>query len=382
MKLQLVMSFLLLAACTTPVVQDVPAEPPGTAVQTLIASGFAHPWDMAFVGQADALVTEKDGTLKYVHLGTGEVRAVPGVPSDLDNIRRDDPRDNSGLFGIVPDPDFPVNRFVYMAYSAGDETGTVLKVIRARFDDGALKDVTTILEVPPLSTDRFHYGGGLAFGADGLLYITAGERIFNELDQPPFPVAQDVRDMRGKIYRIHPDGALPVDNPGFGEGAVPGLYAKGIRAAQGITRHPVTGTLWFSEHGSIQGDEINVLKPGANYGWPVVTRGTYRNAEYAPPAIEGTFEPPVWSWPETVAPTGLTFYTGGAFPEWEDDLFVAGLSRGSLWRLETEGETVTSAVRLFEETPVRLRNVRQGPDGALYLLTDEADGRILRIDRE
>lgn len=382
MKLHLAAALLLLSACATAETESAGPQSVGMPVQTLIANGLAHPWDMAFIGGDEALVTEKDGTLKRVHLGTGEVHAVPGVPSDLDNIRRDDPRDNSGLFGIVPDADFPENRIIYMAYSAGDETGTVLKVIRARYGDGALADVTTIFEAAPLSTDRFHYGGGLAIGADGALYITAGERIFNELDQPPIPVAQDVRDMRGKIFRIHPDGTLPTDNPDFGEGAVPGLYAMGIRASQGITRHPLTGTLWFSEHGSIQGDEVNVLRPGANYGWPAATDGTYRNAEYAPPAIEGAIETPVWSWPETVAPTGLTFYTGGAFPEWEGNLFVAGLSRGSLWRLETDGDIVVSAVRMFEDAPVRLRNVRQGPDGALYLLTDEADGRILRIDRQ
>lgn len=350
-------------------------------MQTLVTGGLVHPWDMTFLSANEALVTEKDGTLQHVRLDTGEVRPVPGVPGDLDNLRRGDPRDNSGLFGIVADPEFATRRFVYIAYSAGDETGTVLKVVRARFSDTAgLEEVTTIFESAPRSTDRFHYGGGLAFGADGTLFISAGERIFNELDQPDFPVAQDITDRRGKVFRINSDGTIPADNPQFGDGAVPGLFATGIRAAQGITRHPETGAIWFSEHGSVQGDEINILKPGANYGWPVVTDGTYRNTEYAPPAIDGPFEAPVWSWPETVAPTGLTFYFQGAFPEWEGDLFVAGLSRGSLWRLDVSGETITGAVRLFEDTPVRLRNVRQGPDGALYLLTDEANGRILRID--
>jgi len=386
MKSSLAACLLILAGCTTAPVEPATAgsgvHVPAEAVQTLVADGLAHPWDMVFLSAGEALVTEKDGTLLHVRLDTGEVRAVPGVPGDLDNIRRSDPRDNSGMFGIVADPDFATSRLVYVAYSAGDETGTALKVVRARFGDaGGLEGVTTIFESIPRSTDRFHYGGGLAFGADGTLFITAGERIFNELDQPALPVAQDIADRRGKVFRINPDGTIPSDNPDFGEGAVPGLYAIGIRAAQGITRHPRTGAIWFSEHGSIQGDEINVLKPGANYGWPVVTDGNYRNTEYAPPAIEGPFETPVWSWPETVAPTGLTFYTGGAFPEWEGDLFVAGLSRGSLWRLEVDEETVTSAMRMFEQTPVRLRNVRQGPDGALYLLTDEANGRILRIDR-
>ena len=149
MRLHLAAALLLLSACATAETEDAGPQPVGMPVQTLIASGLAHPWDMAFIGGEEALVTEKDGTLKRVHLGTGEVHAVPGVPSDLDNIRRNDPRDNSGLFGIVPDADFPENRIVYMAYSAGDETGTVLKVVRARYSEGTLADVTTIFEAAP-----------------------------------------------------------------------------------------------------------------------------------------------------------------------------------------------------------------------------------------
>ncbi len=377
---------LALGACSTPqpLSQNLAPETAATsetAVQTLVAEGLAHPWDMMFLSASEAVVTEKDGTIRHVRLDTGEISAVAGVPADLDNIRRNDPRDNSGLFAIVADPDFGENRMIYVAYSAGDETGTALKVIRARWSEAkALEDVQPIFEVAPLSTDRFHYGGGLVFAADGTLLITAGERIFNEQDQPDVPVAQDLFDMRGKIFRINTDGSIPADNPDMGEGAVPGLYALGIRASQGLTRHPETGTIWFSEHGSIQGDEINVLKPGSNYGWPIVTDGTYRDTAYTPPYMTASFTAPVWSWSTTVAPTGLTFYSGAQFPDWTGDLLVAGLSRGSLWRLDVEGETVVSASHLFASTPARLRNVRQGPDGALYLLTDEANGRILRID--
>lgn len=372
-------SCLLLPACADsgPPPQAAPKEP----YQTVIAKGLAHPWDIAFLSAAEALVTEKDGKLKLVDLKTGGTTTVEGLPADIENIRRTDPRDNSGLFSVELDPSFAENRWVYVAYSAGDADGTALRVIRGEWNDAAaLTNVEEVLKIAPLSADRFHYGGGLVFGSDGKLYVTSGERFFNEIDQPALPVAQDLSDMRGKIYRINPDGSIPDDNPDFGDASVPGLFALGIRASQGMTRHPASGDIWFSEHGSMQGDEINLLRPGANYGWPVVTTGRYRNPDYAPPQLDREFTGPVYSWDHTVAPTGMTFYTGDDFPEWQGDLFVAGLAGGSLWRLEVEGETVTGAHWMFEDEPVRLRNVQQSPDGVLYLLTDEADGRIIRID--
>lgn len=355
-----------------------------SAKQTTVASGLAHPWDMAFLSASEALVTEKDGGLRRVSLTTGEISPIAGFPNDLDNIRRDDPRDNSGMFGIVLDPAYAENGWIYIAYSAGDADGTATRVIRGRLNaDDALADVEEVFIATPLSTDRFHYGGGLAFGADGKLYVTIGERFFNERDQPALPVSQDPTDARGKIYRLNPDGSIPEDNPAFGAGATPGLYAMGIRASQGLTLNSASGVIWFSEHGSRQGDEINILRAGANYGWPVRTTGAYRNEDYVPPSLDNrTYTDPVYAWAETTAPTGLTFYTGSDFPMWRGDLFVAGLSRGSLWRLDIEGETVQSAERLFEDAPVRLRNVKQAPDGKLYLLTDEAEGRIIRIDAD
>ena len=355
-----------------------------SAKQTTVASGLAHPWDIAFLSASEALVTEKDGGLKRVSLTTGAISAIAGFPGDLDNIRRDDPRDNSGMFGVVLDPAYAENGWIYIAYSAGDADGTATRVIRGRLGaDDALNDIEEVFIATPLSTDRFHYGGGLVFGADGKLYVTIGERFFNERDQPALPVSQNPADARGKIYRLNSDGSIPEDNPAFGAGAALGLYAMGIRASQGLTLNPATGVIWFSEHGSRQGDEINILRPGANYGWPVRTTGAYRNEDYVPPSLDDrTYTDPVYAWAETTAPTGLTFYTGADFPEWRGDLFVAGLSRGSLWRLEIKGEAVQSAERLFENAPVRLRNVKQGPDGKLYLLTDEAEGRIIRIDSD
>ncbi|MEO1473263.1 MAG: PQQ-dependent sugar dehydrogenase, partial [Pseudomonadota bacterium] len=183
--------------------------------------------------------------------------------------------------------------------------------------------------------------------------------------------AQDVTDRRGKIYRINPDGSIPDDNPDFGDDAVPGLFALGIRAAQGLTLHPETGELWFSEHGSRQGDEINRLIAGGNYGWPIITAGGYRDDDFVPPEPgDVVFETPVWSWLQTVAPTGLVFYAGDEFPEWEGDLFVSGLSRGSFWRLDFKGDRIVSVEELFVDNRVRSRDVAVAPDGALYMLTD------------
>ena len=237
----------------------------------------------------------------------------------------------------------------------------------------------------------------MTFGGDGKLYVTIGERLYHEADEPPLPIAQDLADKRGKIYRLNADGTAPADNPDFGPDGTPGLFAVGIRAAQGIALNPETGDIWFSEHGGRQGDEINLLVAGANYGWPVKTDGGYRDADYAPPELpDRVYTDPIWSWPHTVAPTGITFYDGRDFPAWRGDLLVAGLSRGSFWRLNFEDGEIASVEELFVDDRVRSRNVAVGPDGALYMLTDtlfrtgatggleftgEPSGQLLRIAR-
>ena len=350
--------------------------------RTTVAQGLANPWDMAFISANEAIVTEKNGGLKRVDLTTGEIQVIQGLPDDVEHIKPEDRRDNSGLFGVVLDPDFKNNNLVYVSYSAGKGGLSTTQLMRAQLKQNQLQNIHVLLTAEPFSADRFHYGGGLVFGADGRLYMTVGERYFREIDQPPLPVSQDITDRRGKIYRINPDGSIPEDNPVLGEGAVPGIYAWGIRAAQGLTLNLLTGDIWFSEHGPRQGDEINLLSAGANYGWPNRTTGSYRDQNYIPKSVEGAvYTDPIWSWPQTVAPTGLTFYTGEQFPHWHGSLFVAGLSAGSLWRLSLQGQQVKSLEQLFVDEPVRLRNIKQSPDGRLYMLTDEINGRILRIDQ-
>lgn len=348
-----------------------------TLVERLI-----RPWDIVFLNNTQALVTEKEGGVQWVDLSTGEKRAVKGLPADAEFRNKTGIGDNTGYFGIALDPHFTNNNWVYLAYAAGnaDRTGTTTKVIRAKYRNLSLSSIQTLLVAEPFSADRYHYGGGLVFGADDTLYITVGERLFTEKDQPSdMPIAQNLLDKRGKIYRINTDGSIPKDNPTFSESSVAGLFALGIRAAQGLTLHPKTGQIWFSEHGTYQGDEINLLQGGANYGWPIVTSGKYRFSEYAPPALTRAFTPPTWYWQDTVAPTGLTFYFGDEFPQWHGNLLVPGLSRGNFWHMKVQGNKIINAEELFVNEKIRLRKAKQGPDGKLYLLTDEANGRILRV---
>lgn len=347
----------------------------------VVFEGLLHPWSIAFLNEEEALVSEKDGQLVKVNLTTKTKTSISGFPDDLiDSIRVRSRGDNSGIFEVVLDPDFSTNQHIYISYAAENEKGATTKVIKAKLDGNNLSDIQELLVASPYTREMYHYGGGMIFGQDGKLYITVGERLFNEKDQPPMPIAQNLEDKRGKIYRLNPDGSIPEDNPDFGANAVPGLYAVGIRAAQGITVHPETGEIWFSEHGTIQGDEINILRKGANYGWPIITTGRYRAPNYNPPKLEGVeFTDPTWYWLHTVAPTGLSFYTGDEFPTWKGNLIVPGLSRGSLWRFTLDGTTIKHAEELFVDDRVRSRKVRQSPGGKLYMLTDEENGKIIHI---
>lgn len=353
----------------------------------IVLDGLKRPWSIAFISENEAVISEKEGGLIRVDLSSRQRTTIKGLPDDVPASGDiTGTGDNKGLFDVLLAPDFKKSRLLYLAYAAKNRLGTATKVIRGILDNDLLRDIQTLFIATPYTSDAsrngagFHYGGGMIFGADGKLYLTIGERLFNEIDEPPLPIAQNIADRRGKIYRLNPDGSIPADNPRFGAEAIPGLYATGIRAAQGITLHPETGKIWFSEHGTHQGDEINILEPGANYGWPNQTTGKYRSVDYIPPILEGrVYSPPAWYWLQTVAPTGLVFYTGDEFPAWKNDLFVAGLSRGSLWRFDIEGSTIKNVEELFVDDRVRLRKVTQSPNGRLYLLTDEMNGKLIRI---
>jgi len=357
---------------------------------------------MAFLSEDEVLLSEKDGDLLRIDLNTKKKHIIKGFPEDrMDSLlyrkadyepgvypsRLPDNKKytfNAGILEVLLDPDFENNRHIYISYVSKGKGGSTTKVIRAVLQNDSLQQIKPLLLALPYSHGMYHYGGGMTFDPDGKLYITVGERLFNEDNQPETPIAQDITDRRGKIYRLNSDGSIPEDNPDFGPDAVPGLYALGIRAAQGITVEPKTGKIWFSEHGTHQGDEINLLQKGANYGWPVVTTGKYRGDSYTPVKIDGVnYTDPKWYWLQTVAPTGLTFYTGDEFPTWNNNLIVPGLSRGSLWRIRLEGETIKSMEELFIDERERSRKAAMSPEGKLYILTEDLDnwknGKIVSI---
>ncbi len=367
----------------------------------IILDKLNRPWSMAFLSETDVLIAEKDGQLLRVDLQTKERRAIKGAPTDVARAIRIDTAQyepgvffpsahgkvlsyNAGWFQLLLDPDFKNNPYLYISYAAEDANRkSTTKVVRAKLEDNRLTEIQTLLLAAPYSDGLFHYGGGMIFGKDGKLYIAIGERNLYEHLNPLLPLSQDVADLRGKIFRINPDGSIPDDNPDFGPDAVKGLYATGIRATQGLTVHPDDGRIWFTDHGTIQGDELNILQPGANYGWPYQTSGKYRSRGYNPPIPEGiVFNAPVHFWDQTIAPTGLCFYTGNQFPMWKGDLIVPGLSKGSLWRVAIKEESVVGVEELLLDNRHRLRKAVMSPRGKLFLLSDEEDGKLILLKND
>ena len=362
----------------------------------VLLDSLAHPWSMAFINDEEAFITEKDGDLLLVNLAQQSRQIIKGFPEDLfqpipirvaDYAPRRYPTSvdgqqlsgNAGILDVVLHPDYEQNHLLYLSYVAARGKKFALKVIQAKVDQGSLKEIKVLLDPGPYVPGLWHFGGGLCI-QDDYLFVTVGERLFFEDFKQGLAIAQDVQDARGAIYRLHLDGRIPTDNPDFGAEAIPGIYAFGIRAAQGITKRPNSKEIWFSEHGTNQGDELNLLQAGANYGWPNMTTGTWRSPGYEPAVLESpNYTDPKHYWLQTVAPTGLCFYTGSEFPSWKGNLIVPGLSRGSLWRMVLEGSRIISAEELFLDDRVRSRKVMQSPDGQLYLLTDEDHGKLIRI---
>lgn len=345
-----------------------------------IASGLNRPWGLAFLPGGDLLVTAKNGGLYRLPEGMGPVTEIRGLPEDIDG-RLETVIDNSGLFDIAVDPDFESTRRVFLSYASAGEGGAALKVSSFLLFEDQLRDQRTLLLAGPRSPDRSHYGGALLPLPDGTLIVASGERHAFEKPQGLSPVAQDPRDLRGKILRIRNDGTVPEDNPFVGNKDYdPRVYAIGIRNTQGMARSS-GGYVLFSEHGPRAGDEINLLQPGRNYGWPVETCGSYKDRDYQPPAKPaGDLAAPLACWSDvTYAPAGITFYQSDQIPGWKDKLLVAGLSAGYLLLLTLEDQRVTGAQSLLDGRQRRLRDVAVAPDGSVYLAMDGEDGGVLRL---
>lgn len=316
--------------------------------------------------------------IKY-NLEKKEKIRIKGFPADLEDSL-DGFGDNTDKFEVLLDPDFRTNRYIYLSYAAKDQKGRTTKIVRAVLETNLYNRSRCCLLQNLTQTSGFIMVVECSLEMMVNYILQSAKEYLRKKDEPAIPIAQNVEDRRGKIYRINSDGTIPKENPDFGDKATPGLYAIGIRAAQGLTRDLHTGKIWFSEHGTHQGDEINVLEAGANYGWPMKTTGKYRFAEFAPEPILGNrYKEPVWSWLQTVAPTGVHVYWGTEFAGWNRNLLVGGLSKGSVWRLVIEGEFVKSTEELFTDNRLRIRKVVQSPMGKLYLLSDEVNGKLIRV---
>jgi glucose/arabinose dehydrogenase len=335
---------------------------------TTVARGLEHPWGMAFLPDGRILVTERPGRMRIVERDGQVSTSLEGVPEVH-------AQGQGGLLDVALDPAFQENRRIYFSYAEPGSSGAGTAVARARLGDGRLENVSVIFRQRPKVDGSHHFGSRLVFGRDGNLFVTMGDR--NKKDP-----AQDLGSHIGKVVRINLDGSVPKDNPFVSKsGALPEIWSYGHRNIQGATRHPETGALWTAEHGAQGGDEVNNPQPGRNYGWPVITYGVdYGGGQIGQGTKRPGMEQPVHYWDPSIAPSGMTFYTGDRYAGWRGDLFIGSLKFGLLSRLEMNGSQVVREERLFEAFDPRIRDVVQGPDGLLYLLTDASNGEVIRVE--
>lgn len=333
-----------------------------------VASGLDHPWSLAFLPDGSILVTERVGRLRVIEHGTLRKASVEGVPAVFASGQ-------AGLFEVLPDPEFASNRMLYLSFAHGDVAANGLRVVRARFDGKQLRDVAAIFSAQPLKRGDAHYGARMTWLADATLVIGVGDGFIHR------EAAQKLDTHFGKIVRITREGSVPPDNPWVGRaGALPDIYSLGHRNPQALVFDPASGVLYQHEHGPRGGDELNRIEAGKNYGWPLVSHGVdYTGARISPWTERAGLEQPRLHWTPSIAPAGMTLYRGARFPAWRDSLFVAALAEKSVRRVPLKDGVPGAQEILFAELDERIRDVREGPDGALYLLTDSAEGRLLRV---
>jgi glucose/arabinose dehydrogenase len=331
--------------------------------------GLANPWSLAFLPNGDILITEKAGRLRIARGGTLDPQPIAGTPEVF-------AQGQGGLLEVALHPQFAENQVIYLTYSKPGEKGTATTALaRGRFDGKALVDLKDILVTDNWNTGGIHFGSKLAFGRDGMLYMTVGER--NDRNR-----AQNTDIHGGKLLRLKDDGTVPPDNPFVGKpGFKPEIYSYGHRNLQGLAVHPDTGAIWETEHGPQGGDELNLIQAGKNYGWPVVTLGREYSGEVisAQPAKEG-IEQPFAFWSPSPGLSGLAIYSGDKFTAWKGQLFLGALSGLGVWRVGINERGLMGRELILNSLRQRIRDVRQGPDGFLYLAVDANPGGILRVE--
>jgi glucose/arabinose dehydrogenase len=349
-------------------------EAPSDIVFTVevVAGGLDHPWAVEPLPDGDFLITERPGHLRIVSAAGAVSEPITGLP-EIDAVGQ------GGLLDLALSPTFDADRTIYWSYAEPRQDGNATSVARGVLtpDRRSVGEVRVIFRSEPAFNGELHFGSRLAFGPDGMLYVTLGERSVAAMR----PQAQRLGNHLGKVVRIRPDGTVPVDNPFAGQpDARPEIWTLGHRNVQAAAFDP-DGRLWVVEHGTRGGDELNLLRQGTNYGWPVQAYGV----EYSGRPIAGAstapegYEQPVYYWDPVIAPSGAQWYTGDAFPAWRGSLFIGGLASRRLVRLTLANDRVTGEEHLLADRGQRVRDVRQGPDGTLYVVTDEDDGELWRI---
>jgi glucose/arabinose dehydrogenase len=375
-----------LSACGAPEAPPPPSAPP-VAVRDAVpvseatekvrvevselVTGLEHPWGLAILPDGGMLVTERPGRLRRIGADGTVSAPIAGLPKIYVDGQ-------AGLLDVVLSPTFAEDRLVYVSFAEpnlrGNKCGTA--VARGRLEGDALKDVEVVYRQEPKLSSGTHVGSRLVFDDQGHLFVTQGD---NRVDS----AVQSLDKLQGKLVRIRPDGQVPEDNPfAKREGARPEIWSTGHRNMQGAALHPVTRKLWTSEHGPMGGDELNIPEPGRNYGWPVITHGV----DYSGAPVKGAtgraapgMEPPHHVWEVSPALSGMLFYSGKAIPEWKGNLFLGSLAKTALIRLELDGDRIVHEERLLTARQDRIRDVREGPDGAIYVLVDAENGKLLRI---
>jgi len=361
------------ASAASPAQTQAPPARQGQVRMTELAKGLEHPWSLAFLPDASMLITERPGRLRRLDARGNLSPALEGVPEVH-------AQGQGGLLDVVLSPRFADDRLVYLSYAEadadGDRSGTA--VGRGRLSDDArrLEDFTVIFRQAPKLSSGQHYGGRMVFGRDGMLFVALGENNRR-------PTAQDLDKLQGKIVRLAPDGSVPAGNPFAGRAdARAEIWTYGMRNPQGMALNPWTGELWEHEHGPRGGDEINIIHPGRNYGWPLATYGINYSG-FAIPEAKGESLPgmqgPLYWWKKSPAISGMAFYDSDRHPAWRDSLFIGALAEQELIRLQLKDGKVVAEERLLRDLGARIRDVRQGPDGEVYVLTDAGDGVLLRL---